>query len=165
MLHFHDQITRSKNTQLSGGSTNSSNGKKNVLQQHLIYTNEDMKNYPFIDTNASIPIVAWKLTKNCSHIISDIFIPGCLLPSGNSQRFKLDAESPNMSAKDTELLYRLIGILLFTDKVTVSDVQACVTYILTRMELSISYHNGRHLKIDISFLKKMLMFLLSSVED
>ena len=129
--------------------------RKNVLQQHLIYTNEDMKNYPFIDTSTLIPIVAWKLTKNCSHIISGISIPGRSPHSGNSQRFKLDAESPNISAKDIELLYCLIRRLLFINKINVSDVQACVTYILTRIELSTRYHNGRHLNLDILFVKKM----------
>ena len=124
-----------------------------------------MKNYPFIDTSGSIPIVAWKLMKNRSHIISDISIPGCSSHSGNSQRFKLNAESPSMLEKDIELLYCLIGNLLFTRKVTISDVQACVTYILTRMELSTNYHNGRHLNIDILFVKKIRIFVLSSVED
>ena len=41
-----------------------------------------------------------------------------------------------MSEKDIELLCRLIGTLLFMNKVTISDVQLCVTYILTRIELS-----------------------------
>ena len=70
-----------------------------------------------------------------------------------------------MSAKDIELLFHLIRRLIFTNKVTVSDVQTCIIYILTRMELSTSYHNGRHLNIDIVFVKKILMFVLSSVED
>ena len=61
----------SVSTQLSEGSAKSSSGEKNILQQRLLYTNEDMKNYPFINTNASIPILAWKITKNCSHIISN----------------------------------------------------------------------------------------------
>ena len=74
-----------------------------------------MKNCPFIDINASIPIVTWKFTKNRSHIISDISIPGCSPYSGNKQRFKLDVESTKMSTKDIELLYRLIGNLLFTN--------------------------------------------------
>ena len=152
-------------TRLCGGSADSTSYEKNILQQRLIYTNEVMKNYPFIDTCASILIVAWKLTKNRSHIISDISIPGRSPHSGNSQRFKLDVESPNMSAKDIELLYCPIGKLLFTNKVTVSDVKACITYILTRMELSTSYHNGRHLNIDIVFVKRIQMFVLSSVED
>ena len=86
-----------------------------------------MKNYPFIDTDVSISIVAWKLTKNFSHIISDISIPGFLPHFGNSQRFKLNAESPSMSEKDTELLYCLIRRLLFTSEVTISNVKACVT--------------------------------------
>ena len=124
-----------------------------------------MKNYPFIDTDASIPIVTWKLTKNHSHIINDISIPSCSPHSGNSQRFKLDAESPSMSAKDIELLCHLIGRLSFTNKITISDIQAYVIYILTRMELSTNYHNGRHFNIDILFVKKIQMLILSSVED
>ena len=124
-----------------------------------------MTNYPFIDTSALIPIVAWKVMKNCSHIISDISIPGHSPHSGNSKRLKLDIESPNISAKDIELLYCLIGRRLLLNKVTVSEVHAFVTYILTRMKLSTSYHNCRHLNIDTLFVKKIQMFVLSSVED
>ena len=50
-------------------------GKENILQQRLFYTNEDLKNYSFINVSASIPILAWKLTKNRSHIISGTSIP------------------------------------------------------------------------------------------
>ena len=85
--------------------------------------------------------------------------------SGNSQRFKLDAELPSISEKDIELLHCLIGSLLFTSKVTISKVQACITYILKRMELSINYHNGRNLNIDMLFVNKIQMFVLSFVED
>ena len=114
-------------TQLCGGSLDSSSDEKNILQQRLIYTNKDMKKYLFIDTGASIPIVAWNLMKNHSHIIINISIPGCSPHSGNSQKLKLDAESPSMSEKDIELVYCLIGRLLFTIKVTISDAQTCVT--------------------------------------
>ena len=93
-------------------------------------------------------------SKNCPHIISDISIPGHLPHSQNSQRFKLDAESSSMSEKDIELLYHLIGRLLFTSKVTILYIQTCITYILNRMELSTNYHNDRHLNIDILFMKK-----------
>ena len=146
---------RRVSTQLCGGSTDPSSDDKNILQQRLFYTNEDMKNYPFIYTDTSIPIVAWKLMKNCSYIISDISIHDCSPYSGNSQSFKLDAASPSMSEKDIILLYRLIRRLLFTSKITISDVQACVTYILTRMELPTNYHKSRHLNVDILFVKKI----------
>ena len=152
-------------TQLHGGSTNPSSHEKNILQQRLFYTNKDLKNYPFIDIGASIPIVAWKLTKNHSHIISDIFIPGHSPHCGNSQRLKLDTDSPSMLEKDIELLYCLIGRLLFISKTAISDVQACVTYIVTRIKLPTNYCKGRHLNIDIFFVKKIQMFVLSSLED
>ena len=61
-----------------------------------------------MDTGASIPIVAWKLIKNQSHIISDISVPGRLPHSRFSQNFKLNADSPSMSKKDIGLLYSLI---------------------------------------------------------
>ena len=51
-----------------------------------------------------------------------------------------------MSEKDIQLFYRLIGRLLFTSKVTISEVKTCVTYILIKMELSTNYHNGRQWK-------------------
>ena len=138
---------------------------KKIIQQRLIHTNKDAKNYPFIDTGASILIVAWKLTKNCSHIICDISIPGCSPHSGNSQRSKLNAESLSISKKDIDLLYCLIWRLLFTRKVTILDVKVCVTNLLTKMELSTNYHNSRYLNIDILFVKKIQIFVLSSVED
>ena len=115
-------------TQLRGGSIDKSGEEENILKQHLFYMNEHMKNYSLIDTGASIPIIAWELTKNCSYINSDILVPSHSPNFGNSHRFKLDADSSNMSEKDIELLYRLIGRLLFTSKITTSDVQACVTY-------------------------------------
>ena len=106
-----------------------------------------------------------KLTKNHTCIINDISIPGYSPHSGNSQSFKLDTESPSMSEKDIELLYCLIGKLLFRSNFTISEVQACRIYILTRMGLSTNYHNSRHLNIDVLFVKKIWMFVLSSIED
>ena len=73
-----------------------------------------MRTYPLMDNGKLIPIVTWKLTKNCSHIISDIPIPGQILHFGFNQRFKLDADSPSMSEKDIELLYCLIERLLLS---------------------------------------------------
>ena len=90
-------------TYLCGESTDPSSDEKNntttsnlyklrykELSIHIywgIYSN------PYLETH-----------KNYSHIINDISIFGRAPHSGNSQRFKLDAESPNMSAKDIELL-------------------------------------------------------------
>ena len=51
------------------------NDDNNVPQQRLLYTNEDKRNYPLMDNASSITIVAWKLTKNQSLIISNISIP------------------------------------------------------------------------------------------
>ena len=105
-----------------------------VPLQRLLYTNEDKRNHPRMDTGKYIPIITWKLTKNRSHIISDISIPGRLPHSGFSQRFKLNTNSPSMSGKDIGLLYRLIKRLVLTSKITSRDVLACVLYIVIRME-------------------------------
>ena len=43
----------------------------NILQKHLLYTNKNLKNYPFIDISTSIPIFTWNLTKNYLQIISN----------------------------------------------------------------------------------------------
>ena len=61
-----------------------------------------------MDNGKFIPIVTWKLTKNCLHIISDISILGQIPHSGFDRRFKLDVDSPSMSEKDIGLLYHLI---------------------------------------------------------
>ena len=152
-------------TQLREGSAKSSSGEENILQQRLFWTNEDLKNYPFIDAGASIPIIAWKLTKNRSHIISSTSIPDCSPHFGNNQRFKLDVESPSIPEKDIELFYHLIARLLFTSKITRLDVQACDTYIFTRIKLPTHYHKDRHLNIDILFVKKIQKFLMLPIKD
>ena len=88
--HLKNKKFRSVSIQLREGSTDSSIGEENILQQRLFYINEDLKNYPFIDTGACITISTCKLTKNGSHIVSNTSIP-CRSPySGNNQRFKLD---------------------------------------------------------------------------
>ena len=113
---------------LYGVSIDPNSNKGIIPQRHILYKNEDKKNYPLMDTSTSIPIVSWKLTKKQSHLISDISIPGRLPYFGFSHRFKLNADSPSMSDKDIQFLYRLIERLLFTSKITRLDVHACVSY-------------------------------------
>ena len=62
-------------------------------------------------------------------------IPDCLPNNGLGHRFELKTYSSSMTGKDKQLLYDLIERLLFTSKITVPDVYACVSYIITRMEL------------------------------
>ena len=156
---------RSVNKSLYGIHVDPDNDDDNVPQQRLLFTNEDKTDYPFTNNDTYIPIVTWKLTKNQSHIISDISTPGCLPHSGFSQRFVLNANSPSMSDKDIGLLHRLIERLLFSSKITRPDVLACVSYIITRMELPTNYHKVGHLNVDVLFMKKIQLFVLSSVED
>ena len=70
-----------------------------------------------------------------------------------------------MSEKDIGLLYCLIERLLFTSKISRPDVHACVSYIITRMELPTNYHEDGHLNVDVLFMKKIRLFVLSSVEN
>ena len=113
-----------------------------------------MNNYPFIDTSAFISIIAWKLTKNCSHINSDISIPGCSPYCGNSQRFNLDVESPNMQVRGIELLYCLIGKLLCTKKYCIRHTSMC--YMHTHKDRIINKLSQRQaLDIDILIKKKI----------
>ena len=60
-----------------------------------------------------------------------------------------------MSEKDIGLLHRLIERLLFSSKITRPDVFACVSYIITRMELPTNYHEDGHLNVDVLFMKKI----------
>ena len=55
-----------------------------------------------------------------------------------------------VSVKDIELCYHLIGRLLFTRKITRPNVQACVAYIFTTY-----YCKDRILNTDILFVKKI----------
>ena len=51
-------------------SVDLSSDKANIPQQHLLYINEDNKNYPLMNTGASIPTVSWKLTKKqCTSLV------------------------------------------------------------------------------------------------
>ena len=157
---------RSVNKSLYGIHVDPDNDDNNVPQQHLLFTNEDKRNYPFTNNNTYLPIVTWKLTKNQSHIISDISTPGRLPHSGFSQRFVLNANSPCMSEKDIGIFHRLIEKLLFSRKITRPDALACVSYIVTRMELPTNYHSkDGHLNVDVLFMKKIRLFILLSVEN
>ena len=70
-----------------------------------------------------------------------------------------------MSEKDIGLLHRLIERLLFSRKITRPDVLACVSYIITMIELPTNYHKDGHLSVDVLFVKKIQLFIVSSVEN
>ena len=99
------------------------------------------------------------------HIINNPSIHSCSPHLGNNQRFKLNADSLSISEKDIELFYCLIAGLLFTKKNTRPDIKACVTYIFTRMEFPSNYHKDRYLNIDILFVKKIQLFLMSPIKN
>ena len=69
-----------------------------------------------------------------------------------------------MSDKDKQLLYCLIERLLFIREITVPDVHACVSYIITRIESPSICHKNDHLQEDILSVKKLQLFILSSTE-
>ena len=137
--HLKNKKFRSVNKSLYGIHVDPDDDDDNVPQQHLLFKNENKRNYSSTNIDTYIPIVIWKLTKNRAHIISDISIHGRLPHSGSSQRFVLNVNSPNMSDKDIGLLHRLIEGLRFSSKITRPDVLACVSYIITRMELPTNY--------------------------
>ena len=70
-----------------------------------------------------------------------------------------------MSGNDIGILYSLIERLLFSSKITRLDVLTCVSYIITRMELPTNYHEGGPMNVDVLFVKKIRLFILSSVEN
>ena len=70
--------------------------ENNIPHQSICCTKKDMRTYPLMDNRKYVPIVTWKLTMNCSHIISDMSIPGQTSHSGFNQRFKLNTNSPSM---------------------------------------------------------------------
>ena len=105
----------------------------NQLQQHLFYTNKDLKNYAFIDVGTSILIVTWKITKNHPHIISQSPFSSCSSFYGSNQRSERNDESSSIPINDIELFYCLIGRLLFTRKITTQNVQDGVTSLLITM--------------------------------
>ena len=49
--------------------------------------------------------------------------------------------------------------------ITRPDVLACVTYIISRMELPTNYHQDGPLNVDVLFVKKLRLFILSSVDQ
>ena len=82
----------------------------------------------------------WKLTKNCSHIISNRrLLYSYLSYPGNNQRSKLNVKSSSIPVNHIELFYYLIGRLLFRRKITRPEVLDCVTYLLTMVELLTNY--------------------------
>ena len=87
------------------------------------------------------------------------------LPFDEPNLCKLDVESSSILVKDIELLYCLIGRLLFTSKISRPDILDYVTYLLTMMELPTKYCMNRNFNTDLLFTKKILMFALPSTED
>ena len=142
---------------------NSNHGLKPL--QHLLYKSDDKDKYPLRNTSTLIPIVGWKITKKQLHIISDISIPDCFPHCGFSHRFELNTDSPSISDKDKLLLHSLIERLLFICEITVPDVHACVSFIITRMESPSLCHKNGHLQIDVLLVKKLRLFVLSSTEE
>ena len=92
-------------------------------------------------------------------------IPDCLPPYRLSHRFKLKTDSPRMPKKGKRLFYSLIERLLFISEITVPNVHACVSYIITRMELPSICHENDQLQVDIILVKKLQLFILSSKEE
>ena len=144
----------------SYGSAESRSGEENMLQQCLFNTDEDLKNRPFINTGASIPINTCKFTKKRSYIVSGTSIPSCSQCYGSNQQFKVNVESPSLPEKDAELFYCHVARILFTRKIARPDIQTCVAYIFIRMELPMNYNKDKHLDIDILFANKTHMFLM-----
>ena len=97
-------------TQLREGSTESENEGINILQKHLFYTKENLKNYLFINIGIFIPNVTWKLTK-IAHTLLAIngFLVIHRIRSGNNQRSKLNVELSSISANHMELFYCFTG--------------------------------------------------------
>ena len=98
------------------------------------------------------------------HIIKDISIPVCLPHCGFSHSFKLNTDSPSMSDKDKLLSYSLIKRLLFLREITVPDVHAFVSYIITRMKWPTLCHKNGHMQVDLLSVKKLRLFVLSSTK-
>ena len=117
-----------------------------LLQQHLFYTNKDLKNYTLIYVGTSITIVTWKLTKNCSHMISNRPLSSCSSYYGSYQKFKHNNKTSSIPIKNIEVFYRLNRRLLFTSNITRPNIHDCVISLLTTMELPMNYYKNRNLK-------------------
>ena len=141
---------------------NINNGLKSP--RHLSYKSKDRNKYPLRNTSILFSI-NWKFTKKQLCIIRDILIPDRLPHYGLSHRFQLKTDSPSMSDKDKRLLYSLIKRLLFINEITVPDVHACVSYIITRMVSPSICHKNDQLQVDVISVKKLWLIVLSSKEE
>ena len=121
--------------------------------RHLLYKSKEKNKYPLMNTSTLIPIVSRKITKKLLYIISNISIPGRLPHYGYSHKFELNTDLPSMSDKDKRLLYSLIERLLFIREITASDIYACLSYIITRMESSTLCHENGYLQVDVLSVK------------
>ena len=63
------------------------------------------------------------------------------------------------------MYYCLIKKLLFTSKITRPSVQKCVTSLLTTIEIPMNHYKNGNSNTDISFMKKIQTFVLSSPEN
>ena len=57
--HLENKKFRSANKSIYWIHIDPDNDGDNVPQQHLLFTNEDKRNYPLINSDTYIPIVTW----------------------------------------------------------------------------------------------------------
>ena len=70
-----------------------------------------------------------------------------------------------MLDKDKQLLYDLIERLLSISKIIIPNVHACVSYIITKMELPSICHENDLLQLDVISVKKLRLFVVASIEE
>ena len=105
-------------------------------------------------------------SRRIAHILSAIdHFSSCSSYYRSNQSSKRNNESSSTPMKDIDLFYCLVRILLFTTKVIRPNVQDYVTSLLTIMELPMNHYKNRLLSTDILSMKKIRMFVLSSLED
>ena len=152
--HLENKKFRSVCTSLYGitADSNINNGLKS--SRHPLYKSEYRDKYPLRNTSTLFRI-SWKFTKKQSRIIRDISISDRSPHHGLSHRFKLKTDSPSMLDEDKRLLYDPIKRRLIISNITVPDIQACVSYIITRMESPSICHDNDLLQLDVLSVQKL----------
>ena len=78
----------------------------------------------------------------------------------NNQVFKIDDDSPSLPPKGTKLFYHHVARILFTNKKSRPDIQACITSLFTRMKSPMDYYKDIYLDIDLLFVNKIQILLM-----
>ena len=127
------------------------------IDNNYLLTNSEYNDY----SNINFPLqFAPNQVDPTTNLLDDVVITEIVLRPTKKPR----SIGPHRSIS-TKNRYCFIERLLLSCKVTRPEISTCVSYIIGRMESSTKYHENKQFNVDMLFVKKIQLFILSSTEN